>query len=118
MACCGKNSLKMTRGDTRKFYFQRLNTDGSVIMIRPDKIYFTVKKGFADSDVILQKTIEDFEIDEEGVYHFTITPDDTNGMSFMTYVYDIEVITDGVKTTISKGEFTLEGEVTWAEDEV
>ena len=113
-----KTALKQIRGDTRRYKFQRLNADGTPITIRPDKIYFTVKKSYSDNVVMLQKTIDDMTIDDDGTYHFTVEPDDTNNLQYMTYVFDIEVITDGVKTTIAKGGFTIQEEVTWAEDEV
>lgn len=111
--------MRQTRGDTVKYHFQRIDKDGNPITIMPDKIYFTVKKCFSDKNVIFQKTIDDMQIDvEEGLYHFTVEPEDTNDLKYGTYVYDIEVITDAVKTTISKGEFILEPEVTFAENEV
>lgn len=110
--------MKMIRGDTRGFNFQRVNADGEPITTRPDKLYFTVKKSPQDKVVIFQKTIDNMTFDEDGTWHFVIEPEDTNGLKYMTYVYDIEVITDGVKTTIAKGGLTIEEEVTWAEDEV
>lgn len=110
--------MKQIRGDTRKYYFQRLNADGTPITMRPDRLYFTVKKKTTDKVVLIQKTLDDMEIDDDGTYHFTILPEDTDNLKYMNYVYDIEVITDGVKTTIAKGGFIIEDEVTFAEDEV
>lgn len=111
--------MQQIRGDTRRYFFQRLDKDGEPITILPDKIYFTVKKSYTDKNPVFQKTIEDFEIEPEtGMYHFTVEPDDTNELKYATYVYDIEVITDDVKTTIAKGGFTIEPEVTFAENEV
>lgn len=112
------DTIRQIRGDTRNYRFQRLNADGTPITTRPDKIYFTVKKKDTDKDVVFQKTIDDMTIDDDGTYHFTVEPTDTNGLKYMTYVFDIEVITDGVKTTIAKGGFTVESEVTFVENEV
>ena len=109
--------LSQIRGDTRRYRFKRINADGSTIEIEPDKIYFTVKKSYIAKDILIQKKKADFVIDNNHVYHFTIEPDDTNGLKYGNYVYDIEVITDGVKTTISKGDFIIEPEVTFADDE-
>ena len=110
--------MKQIRGDTKRYYFQRLNADGDPITERPDKLYFTVKKKTTDKVVLIQKTLDDMQVDDDGTYHFTIEPEDTDELKYMNYVFDIEVITDGVKTTIAKGGFTIEDEVTFAEDEV
>lgn len=107
-------TLLQTRGDTRKYRFQRVNADGSVIEDTPDKLFFTVKKNFETEGFIFQKTLADFRIDDEFVYHFIIQPEDTESLKYGDYVYDIEVITDGVVTTLAKGKFILEAEATWA----
>lgn len=110
-------TISQIRGDTRRYKFERINADGSIILTPPDKLYFTVKKTYISKEMLIQKKLEDFVIDADGTYHFTILPDDTNNLKYGTYVFDIEVITDGVKTTIAKGDFTIEPEVTFADDE-
>ena len=109
--------LSQVRGDTRRYRFQRVNADGSVITDRPDKLYFTVKKNYDSQDFIFQKKLEDFTIDDEGNYRFTIEPDDTEAMKYGQYVFDIEVITGDVTTTLAKGNFNLETEVTFKVNE-
>lgn len=110
-------TLSQIRGDTKRYKFQRINSDGSVITTPPDKIYFTVKKNYDSKEVLIQKTLEDITIDEQNVYHFTIEPADTDSLRYGNYVFDIEVITDDVKTTIAKGGFGIEQEVTFVADE-
>lgn len=112
------NILTIIRGDTAKFHFHRENAEGEIIDTEPDKIYFTVKNSPKDSKVMFQKTIDDMTFDEEFEYHFTVEPEDTNHMNFANYYYDIEVIDEGVKTTISYGVFALLPEVTHAGNEV
>lgn len=113
-----RKMISQTRGDTRKYKFQRKNADGSVILNVPNKMFFTVKQDFTDDKVLIQKRLpDDFEIDEEGFWHFTIEPEDTNDLNYGDYVFDVEVITDGVKSTIAKGGFVIEPEVTFADDE-
>lgn len=56
--------------------------------------------------------------DQDGTYHFTIEPTDTNNLKFGTYVYDIEVKQNGIVSTIAMGDFILLDEVTYAENEV
>lgn len=110
--------MQQIRGDTKKYYFQRKDKDGGVITEQPDSLYFTVKKTVFDKTPVLQKTLEDMTVDENSVYHFTIEPEDTDNLEYKNYVYDIQVVQDGVKTTIAKGSFIIEEEVTFAENEV
>lgn len=109
--------MEFIRGDTAKFKFQRHDANGDVITTKADDIYFTVKENGYSDDVLLQKTIEDMEFDDNYYYHFTIEPSDTDDFEYGTYRYDIEVIHEGVKTT-TVGELVIEEEITFAKDEV
>ena len=110
--------IEITRGDTAQFKFQRKDNDGNPILSVATKVYFTIKKHYSFSNFVLQKTIDDMTFDEDGYYHFTINPQDTNELSFGEYEYDIEVIVDDYKQTISKGVFKITKEVTHANNEV
>lgn len=110
--------MKITRGDTAQFKFQRLDSEGNPITTQPQKLYFTVKRNYIDKEVMLQKTIGDMTFDEEFYYHFTIEPSDTDNLMYTDYVYDIEVVQQDYKQTISKGTFTVSEEVTHADNEV
>ncbi len=112
------NVISLTRGDTLKFKFQRLNVVGEPIIAPADRVYFTVKKNAGDAAFILQKTLNDMTLDEMGYYHVTVEPADTDPLKFGNYVYDIEVITDSYKQTISIGSFVVNKEVTYARNEV
>jgi hypothetical protein len=109
--------MRIIRGDTSKFKFQRLDTDGNPILIPAVQIYFTVKKNAGDKNFVFQKTLQEMELDAEGFYHVIIEPSDTNTMRFGNYVYDIEVITDDYKQTIVLDDFIVGAEVTWAINE-
>lgn len=109
--------LQMIRGDTAQFKFQRLDAEGEVITAIADGLYFTVKNKFTDEGFAFQKKLEDMVFDEDGTYHFTVLPEDTNNLNFANYVYDLEAIQDGVKTTISIGNFNIMPESTWAVNE-
>ena len=65
----------------------------------------------------IEKTIDDMTFDEEGIYHFTIEPKDTDKLAYGKYVFDIEVIDKNVKTTICRDEFKITEEVTFSENE-
>ena len=113
--------VSMPRGDTAAFQFQRKYEDeeGNIhpITQEADSVYFTVKRSYRDQKFILQKTKADMEFDENAIYHFEINPEDTNNLDFGTYVYDVEIIQDGKKRTISSGNFVLSYESTWASNE-
>ena len=110
-------NLNQTRGDTRSYFFQRVDASGAVITAQPDSLYFTVKKSFNDKNSILQKKLSDMTVDDDGTYHFTILPADTETQAYGQYVFDIQVTQNGVVTTICKGNFTLTPEATWAVNE-
>lgn len=110
--------IEMTRGDTCPLRFKRLDANGNVITTVAEKVYFTVKKAFTDKFLIFQKTLADMTFDNEGIYHFVINPEDTNGLSYGNYYWDVEVITGTYKQTISKGVLRLTDEATWEFNEV
>lgn len=81
-------------------------------------MYFTVKTSFDVRTPVFQKTLNNMAMDEDGTWRFTVEATDTNNLPYGAYVYDVEVIEDGAVTTISRGKFILEGESTWAINEV
>lgn len=109
--------MEFIRGDTAKFKFRRHDAEGNIIGDKADAIYFTVKTNGYSNEVLLQKTIEDMDFDENYYYHFTIEPSDTDNLQYGTYQYDVEVIQDGNKTT-TRGELILDEEITFVGDEV
>jgi hypothetical protein len=110
-------NIQIIRGDTAKYKFQRINSEG-VIKTEPRALYFTVKETANKERVVFQKTMEDMTIDEDGTWHFTIDPDDTNGKQYGDYVFDIEVIAMNMdKTTVAYGGFKIKPEVTWVQNE-
>lgn len=111
-------ALKQTRGDTRQYYFKRLDNEGHAITTTPEGLYFTVKQSFECPRPLFQKTLNNMAMDEDGTWRFTVEAADTNKLPYGNYVYDIEVVDDGAVTTISKGKFILTGESTWAINEV
>ena len=110
--------LFVIRGDTSPLMFQRLNDAGQPIAELPDKMYFTVKKTTKSPNPIIQKTLDDMELGEDEYFHFTIEPEDTDGLPYGTYVFDLEVINGGAKQTIAEGSFTVGDEVTFRRNEV
>lgn len=109
--------LKAPRGDTRFYKFQRQTKDGNIITEKAERIYFTVKDKALPERFLIQKTIDDMSFDEDGTYHFRLEPSDTAHLKFGEYEYDLEVIDNGVTTTISYGKFLIGREVTFMSNE-
>lgn len=109
--------LKVIRGDTNKFKFTRKDNEGNVITHIADNIYFSVKENCNTDKLVLQKTIEDMTFDN-GEYTFTIDGTDTDKLYYGSYKYDLEVIEDDYKQTISIGDFIISEEVTFTSNEV
>ena len=109
--------MEIIRGDTAKFRFRRYGADGNIIATKADAIYFTIKENGYKQEYVLQKTLDDMEFDEDYYYHITIRPEDTDNLDYGTYMYDVEVIQDGNKTT-TIGEFIIGEEITFASNEI
>lgn len=110
--------MRITRGDTVGYNFQRKNADGTVITTEPDAIYFTVKRSWNDRRPVIQKKKSDMIMDPDGTWHFTVQAQDTDGLRYGNYVFDVEVIDDDAVQTIAKGVYTLAEESTWHINEV
>lgn len=111
--------LSMRRGDTKVYKFQRTGPDGKVIREKAAKIFFTVKRTNLPNEFLLQKTLDNMQFDaEDGTYRLTIDPEDTEGLPFGTYKYDLQVTSDsGAVTTVAFGGFRLMEEVTFKANE-
>ena len=106
--------ISKTRGDTIGLKFQRKDADGETIITRPEEMYMTVKTSWDSPDALIQKTLADMTMDEEGVWHVVIQPSDTENLAYGTYVVDIEVTAQGYVTTIAKDSLKLTEESTWS----
>ena len=111
--------ITMPRGDIRPVGFMINNSIHDSLDF--DNIYFTVKKDCNTRDILFQKTLASGKIEkiDDGTYQFTIEPEDTDGMAYGSYVFDIEVVSEElhVKQTFL-GTLTLTREVTFAANEV
>lgn len=102
--------IKLTRGDTARFSVGILNeiSESNYSIKNDDRLTFTVKKKVKDEVSLIQKTIT-------GSTLFHIKPEDTSGLSFGKYVYDVQLTTsDGdVYTIVVPTTFELLAEVTY-----
>ena len=112
------------RGDTqvlKKFKLLDANKQ-EVILTAAEELYFTVKKNTKTLAYLLQKKLgEGIELGDDGYYHITIDPQDTNSLDYGEYVYDIELKSvqnnNTFVRTFLEGTITLEEEVTWGGNE-
>ena len=110
--------MKIIRGDSKTFTFQRKDKNGEVITEKPNKMYLTIKQNEYEKQALIQKTFDDGIRFENGTYYVDFLPEDTDNLSFGDYIYDIEIINDGKPKTIKVDEFVIDKEVTHKENEV
>ncbi len=107
--------IEITRGDNKKIIVKRINKyDGQVIKQKPDKMYFTVKYDYNIKDALFQKQLDDGITFNDSDYTYTIDilPKDTSKLPYGKLLFDIEIITNDIVSTVYKGEINLTGEVT------
>ena len=108
-------NLSMVRGDTEEISLSIVVIVDGVpeekALEDGDTLFFTVKKHANEESFLLQKVVTEFH---DGKAQVTLEPEDTNSLSFGTYVYDVQVTfsTGVVKTVIKESKFVLETEVT------
>lgn len=113
--------MQLTRGDSKTIRFRRISKEtGEVITKLPLEVYFTMKEDYRKEDYIFQKTLENGIVfnEEDNYYYLTIKPEDTDGIEFGIYNYDIQIVDEeDYKHTIT-GDIKITREVTWSENEV
>lgn len=106
--------MQFTRGDTKKYKFQRIDKDKNVIETKSQKVWFTVKDNVNTDEILIEKTLDNgITFDDEFYYHILIEHEDTEDLEYKSYVCDIQVENDGVVTTIYYDYLTLTSEVTF-----
>lgn len=109
MELIGATGLRMTRGD-----------DEALAVFCPDRpfapgdvVELTVRRYAGRGDALIRKRVESFT--EEGKAVVSFTPEDTSGLAFGVYSYDVQVtFTDlGVKTIVKPSDFTVGRENTY-----
>ena len=90
----GLQTLGINRGTTLKLKAQRKDLDGQPILTIAEEIYFVVKKRWTDKEPLIIKDLSDMTFDEEGYYHFTIDPTDTENIPYGQYVWDFTPVND------------------------
>lgn len=107
------------RGTTFALKAQRKDAEGNPILTEPKEIYFIVKKQWIDKTALITKDKNDMTFDEEGYYHFTITPEDTENLDYGTYVWDLTPVDDNnaYRQKPASGKLTIGNSSGWIVNE-
>ena len=99
-------TVKMTRGDSFVSEVTIYNADGTKYTPgATDVITFAMKRSEYDAQVAVTKTIPyDTQI-------LQMDPADTKDLALGRYIYDIDIVKDGMKDTFISGVFILLPEV-------
>jgi len=80
-----------------------------------DNIYLTVKRSPKDREALIQKKLSDgtiYETETAGTFAFEIEPEDTDGLPYGEYGFDLEFFRDGSLKKTVVGRITLTEEYT------
>lgn len=102
-------NIAMTRGDTESM---TVTLDDGIGFVEGDIIELTVRVNPSSSTVELYKKVTEFD---QGKARIDIRPEDTEGLIFRSYVYDIQLTraNGGVYTIIKPSTFEILPEVTY-----
>ncbi len=111
--------IEFVRGDTQPLKFQVKDNNGNVLkMDSNDELIFTIKKNYNTKKATLQKKLSDGSIHyESGYYFITLSHEDTADLKYGTYVYDIQLMSGDIVSTLVLGTITLTEEATHIENE-
>lgn len=101
-------TITLTRGDTFMAQISIADSKGEpYVPVEGDSVRFAMKSAYTDDAPLLLK---DIPID---TLKLVLTPEDTKGLSFGTYVYDIQLTkaTGEVDTFITKAKIKIMEEV-------
>lgn len=108
--------ISIPRGDIRNVRFKV--SDGTTAYTDFTEIYFTVKKSYDSKQFLFQKKLSDGTITlSDDYYNLRIESEDTEGLEYRKYVFDIEVVKDDIIKQTTLGELNVTPEVTFASNE-
>lgn len=85
-------TIGINRGTSISLKVQRLDIDGEPILKTAQEVYFIVKKRWTDKTALITKDLSDMNFDNQGYYHFTIFPNETENLPYGQYVWDLTAI--------------------------
>lgn len=87
-------TIAINRGTTLRLKAQRKTIDDMPILTEAEEIYFIVKKRWTDKVALITKDKNDMIFDQDGYYHFTILPEETENLPYGNYVWDFTPVED------------------------
>lgn len=95
------DNIYLTRGDTAIIDVALFDEDGEPYsMLSSDRLVFSMRKLYDKGEILIEK-----EVDEPS---FVFSTDDTKGLDFGIYVYDVYLKNTGkLDTVIAEKTFTL-----------
>lgn len=108
-------TIGINRGTSIRLKAQRLDANGNPILVQAEEIYFIVKKKWTDSAALITKDLSNMTFDEEGYYHFTIAPEDTESLAYGQYVWDFTAVEadDTYRAKPAHGYFLIGNSAGW-----
>lgn len=102
-------NISMTRGDTESM---TVTLDDGIGFVEGDIIELTVRVNPSSNNVELYKKVTEFD---EGKARIEIRSEDTEGLVFRSYVYDVQLTRSngGIHTIIKPSMFEILPEVTY-----
>lgn len=85
-------TIGINRGTSINLKARRLDMDNQPILVEAEEIYFIVKKRWTDKTALITKDSSNMTFDDDGYYHFTITPTDTENLDYGQYVWDFTAV--------------------------
>lgn len=115
----GLQTIGLNRGTTLKLKAQRKDFNEQPILTEAQEIYFVVKKHWTDKEALIIKDLSDMVFDEEGYYHFTIEPTDTENLAYGKYVWDFTPVenNDAYRAKPAHGYFIIGNSAGWIVNE-
>ena len=99
-------TISLTRGDSFECTFKAYEQDGERYVLQDgDKVAFAMKQSLDDTEPCLYKELDG--------YTLVLDPEDTEGLDFGTYWYDVHIVySDGYRDTyITRKRFKIMQEV-------
>jgi uncharacterized protein YfaS (alpha-2-macroglobulin family) len=79
--------IQLTRGDTAELTVDITDSEGGAYSVKEDDtLTLTVKKNYEDTEPLIKKVVT-------GINFFHIEPEETKGLDFGKYKYDVQLTT-------------------------
>ena len=108
-------TIQINRGTTLRLKAQRKNYDDTPILTKAQGVFFCVKKKWTDATPLFKIDVDEMTFSEDGYYHFTIKPTDTEKIPYGKYVWDFTATEsdDAYRAKPAHGYFIIGNSSCW-----